>query len=131
MTVDALTIYRVLQFVDRNFRAPPGAAYAAPEPGFPLQFLGFAYANPAGFPLQSLARRIAANTGRQTGNLPRNRRLARSKNGKGEEALARAKKQKKEKKKIWIFNYFRIRFVLSCGKNSDFFMKNRRAGSGV
>jgi hypothetical protein len=29
------------------------------KPGFPLQVLGFAYANPAGFPLQSLAR--AAN----------------------------------------------------------------------
>jgi hypothetical protein len=27
------------------------------KPGFPLQFLGFAYANPAGFPLQSLAPR--------------------------------------------------------------------------
>jgi hypothetical protein len=26
------------------------------KPGFPLQFLGFANANPAGFPLQSLAR---------------------------------------------------------------------------
>jgi hypothetical protein len=25
------------------------------KPGFPLQFLGFAYANPVGFPLQSLA----------------------------------------------------------------------------
>jgi hypothetical protein len=25
------------------------------KPGFPLQVLGFAYANPAGFPLQSLA----------------------------------------------------------------------------
>jgi hypothetical protein len=27
------------------------------KPGFPLQFLGFAHANPAGFPLQSLAPR--------------------------------------------------------------------------
>jgi hypothetical protein len=27
------------------------------KPGFPLQVLGFAYANPAGFPLQSLAPR--------------------------------------------------------------------------
>jgi hypothetical protein len=26
---------------------------SAKKPGFPLQFLGFAYANPAGFPLQS------------------------------------------------------------------------------
>jgi hypothetical protein len=26
------------------------------KPGYPLQFLGFAYANPAGFPLLSLAR---------------------------------------------------------------------------
>jgi hypothetical protein len=26
------------------------------KPGFPLQLLGFAHANPAGFPLQSLAR---------------------------------------------------------------------------
>jgi hypothetical protein len=26
------------------------------KPGFPLQVLGFAYANPVGFPLQSLAR---------------------------------------------------------------------------
>jgi hypothetical protein len=31
----------------------------AKKPGFPLQFLGFAYANPVGFPLQSLARRTA------------------------------------------------------------------------
>ncbi|MDR1316706.1 MAG: hypothetical protein LBK13_07515 [Spirochaetales bacterium] len=30
------------------------------KPGFPLQVLGFAYANPAGFPLQSLARAPAA-----------------------------------------------------------------------
>jgi hypothetical protein len=27
------------------------------KPGFPLQVLGFAYANPVGFPLQSLARK--------------------------------------------------------------------------
>jgi hypothetical protein len=27
----------------------------AKKPGFPLQLLGFAHANPAGFPLQSLA----------------------------------------------------------------------------
>jgi hypothetical protein len=27
------------------------------KPGFPLQVLGFAYANPVGFPLQSLAPR--------------------------------------------------------------------------
>jgi hypothetical protein len=30
------------------------------KPGFPLQVLGFAHANPAGFPLQSLARVPAA-----------------------------------------------------------------------
>jgi hypothetical protein len=29
------------------------------KPGFPLQVLGFANANPAGFPLQSLARATA------------------------------------------------------------------------
>jgi hypothetical protein len=29
--------------------------FAAQKPGFPLQFLGFAYANPVGFSLQSLA----------------------------------------------------------------------------
>jgi hypothetical protein len=28
----------------------------AKKPGFPLQVLGFAHANPVGFPLQSLAR---------------------------------------------------------------------------
>jgi hypothetical protein len=28
----------------------------AKKPGFPLQFLGLAFASPAGFPLQSLAR---------------------------------------------------------------------------
>jgi hypothetical protein len=35
-----------------------GRIFGAPrqKPGFPLQVLGFAYANPAGFPLQSLAR---------------------------------------------------------------------------
>jgi hypothetical protein len=45
------------------FRAglPSGA-----EPGFPLQVLGFANANPVGFPLQSLARAPAPNTDRQT-----------------------------------------------------------------
>jgi hypothetical protein len=32
----------------------------APGPGFPLQVLGFANANPVGFPLQSLARAPAA-----------------------------------------------------------------------
>jgi hypothetical protein len=30
------------------------------QPGFPLQVLGFAHANPVGFPLQSLAHRRAA-----------------------------------------------------------------------
>jgi hypothetical protein len=29
------------------------------KPGFPFQVLGFAYANPVGFPLQSLARAAA------------------------------------------------------------------------
>jgi hypothetical protein len=32
------------------------AGLAREKPGYPLQFLGFAYANPAGFPLLSLAR---------------------------------------------------------------------------
>jgi hypothetical protein len=32
------------------------------KPGFPLQVLGFAYANPVGFPLQSLARASAADS---------------------------------------------------------------------
>jgi hypothetical protein len=32
----------------------------AKKPGFPLQVLGFANANPVGFPLQSLARAPAA-----------------------------------------------------------------------
>jgi hypothetical protein len=30
------------------------------KPGFPLQVLGFAYANPVGFPLQSLAHELVA-----------------------------------------------------------------------
>jgi hypothetical protein len=36
-----------------------GRLFGAPrqKPGFPLQVLGFANANPVGFPLQSLARR--------------------------------------------------------------------------
>jgi hypothetical protein len=34
------------------------------KPGFPLQVLGFADANPVGFPLQSLARAPAAEDGR-------------------------------------------------------------------
>jgi hypothetical protein len=34
----------------------------AKKPGFPLQFLGFAYANPVGFSLQSLAQRQLENT---------------------------------------------------------------------
>jgi hypothetical protein len=37
-------------FFSRRPRSP------AKKPGFPLQFRGFAYANPVGFPLQSLAR---------------------------------------------------------------------------
>jgi hypothetical protein len=36
------------------FLCPQGRAK---KTGFPLQVLGFAYANPVGFPLQSLARR--------------------------------------------------------------------------
>jgi hypothetical protein len=32
------------------------AQASSKKPGFPLQVLGFAYAKPAGFPLQSLAR---------------------------------------------------------------------------
>jgi hypothetical protein len=41
-----------------------GRAKAHPKkPGFPLQVLGFAYANPVGFPLQSHCVRTAANTG--------------------------------------------------------------------
>jgi hypothetical protein len=32
------------------------------KPGFPLQVLGFANANPAGFPLQSLAQRQLENS---------------------------------------------------------------------
>jgi hypothetical protein len=36
--------------------APFFARGRAKKPGFPLQVLGFAYANPVGFPLQSLAR---------------------------------------------------------------------------
>jgi hypothetical protein len=39
-----------------------GRAKARPKkPGFPLQVLGFANANPVGFPLQSLARAAAQN----------------------------------------------------------------------
>jgi hypothetical protein len=37
--------------IGRIFCRRPGK-----KPGFPLQVLGFAYAKPAGFPLQSLAR---------------------------------------------------------------------------
>jgi hypothetical protein len=36
-----------------SLRIAPQSADLKPQPGFPLQFLGFAYANPAGFPLQS------------------------------------------------------------------------------
>jgi hypothetical protein len=43
----------------------PGAFFLSEDgpkkPGFPLQVLGFAAANPVGFPLQSLARAPAAN----------------------------------------------------------------------
>jgi hypothetical protein len=38
-----------------NFLPGASGCHAAAGPGFPLQFLGFAYANPVGFPLQSLA----------------------------------------------------------------------------
>jgi hypothetical protein len=49
-----LRFFRITDF----FIAPPRRS--APGPGFPLQVLGFANANPAGFPLQSLARAPAA-----------------------------------------------------------------------
>jgi hypothetical protein len=32
------------------------------KPGFPLQVLGFAYANPVGFPLQSLAQQLRTSS---------------------------------------------------------------------
>jgi hypothetical protein len=41
------------------FWAPFFARGRAKKPGFPLQVLGFAHANPVGFPLQSLAPRSA------------------------------------------------------------------------
>jgi hypothetical protein len=62
------------------------ACFTRPKkPGFPLQFLGFAYANPAGFPLQFLARapahqRIFATQKYATGN-PRDFAYAKSRRG--------------------------------------------------
>jgi hypothetical protein len=50
------------------FWAPFFARSRAKKPGFPLQVLGFAHANPAGFPLQSLARHTLKK------NSPRSRR---------------------------------------------------------
>jgi hypothetical protein len=49
-------------------------ATRAKKPGFPLQVLGFANANPVGFPLQSLARaqrqrKIASRFCRQPGRM--------------------------------------------------------------
>jgi hypothetical protein len=51
---------RPLQSIPIGKRPSSGAffwaRFARPKkPGFPLQVLGFAYANPVGFPLQSLA----------------------------------------------------------------------------
>jgi hypothetical protein len=43
------------------FWAPFFARRQAKKPGFPLQVLGFADANPVGFPLQSLAQRQLEN----------------------------------------------------------------------
>jgi hypothetical protein len=43
--------------INYKFWAPFWAADAAQKPGFPLQVLGFAHANPVGFPLQSLTQR--------------------------------------------------------------------------
>jgi hypothetical protein len=40
----------------------------AKKPGFPLQVLGFANANPVGFPLQSLARQLRTSSLNCRGN---------------------------------------------------------------
>jgi hypothetical protein len=52
--------FRIHSVVSELIRAHFWAAQAAQKPGFPLQVLGFANANPVGFPLQSLARAAAA-----------------------------------------------------------------------
>jgi hypothetical protein len=43
-------------FKQLYFWNPGASCRFAAGPGYPLQFLGFAHANPAGFPLLSLAR---------------------------------------------------------------------------
>jgi hypothetical protein len=57
----------------KNLGAFLGRPEAAQKPGFPLQVLGFAYANPVGFPLQSLARlqpSLLAHTGLSETGVP-------------------------------------------------------------
>jgi hypothetical protein len=51
------SIQTALKLWDYIFWAPFFARSRAKKPGFPLQVLGFAHANPVGFPLQSLAPR--------------------------------------------------------------------------
>jgi hypothetical protein len=69
---------------------------SAKKPGFPLQVLGFAYANPVGFPLQSLARlQIRIST-------------AKPKTGKSEEA----KKGRKKSENKNFFDFVVIFFEL-------------------
>jgi hypothetical protein len=48
-----------------------GLRPAKTQPGFPLQVLGLAFASPAGFPLQSLARPRAAGLGNRGKSGPR------------------------------------------------------------
>ncbi|MDR1317036.1 MAG: hypothetical protein LBK13_09210 [Spirochaetales bacterium] len=67
------------------------------KPGFPLQVLGFAYANPVGFPLQSLAQQQRKSSTR------RKKFTAKSKTGKVEEA------KKVEDKKLFDFFDFAVK----------------------
>jgi hypothetical protein len=82
-------------------------AGTARGPGFPLQVLGFAYANPAGFPLQSLARAPAAGSSLKT------KFTAKPKTGKGEEV-------KKGNQNNFIYNHpesFDLTTMPSCIDN--------------
>jgi hypothetical protein len=93
----------------------------AKKPGFPLQVLGFAYANPVGFPLQSLARQIKNRPGNCPWQFP-GRRIA-----KGNSAALTRRRQfasqiaHKGSSKNFHFVISRSKGK-NCCENSNFFL---------
>jgi hypothetical protein len=83
--------------VAHNYRAEEfGRLFGAPrqKPGFPLQVLGFAHANPVGFPLQSLARARRLSLARNPEYDYKEKFTAKSKTGEDGQDRRRARAKK-------------------------------------